>query len=250
MNGPPPSPGSGSSTLTAGETSELMIGHRPSSTASAGIMKTSVTSVLLLLGTSGMAVAQQGGVDTWWTRVSELARRLETVESPISPADAYARFGLVGTWANDCREPASGRNWHVTYRPIAGGDVVNETDYGHATQARMVVRRASIDSQGRLHASGFSTFEELPLPLQTRLGKDGTRPSARIDIVLAKAPDGSVRFMDATTTAEGAPPQKTVTGGLSVNAQTGLAGPPPPPRFACTTPGPDALGTRIGIGQR
>ncbi|TXN21133.1 hypothetical protein FV217_15405 [Methylobacterium sp. WL9] len=214
-------------------------------------MKISVTSALLLLGTSGMAIAQQqGGVDTWWTSISELTRRLETVENPILPAEAYARFGLVGTWSNDCREPASGRNWYVTYRPIEGGNVVSETEFGNGTQARMVVRRALIDSEGRLHASGFSTFEELPLPYQMRFGKDGTRPSARIDIVLAKAPDGSVRFMEATTTAEGAPPQKTVTGGLSVNAQTGLAGPPPPPRFACSNPAPDALGTRIGIGQR
>jgi hypothetical protein len=100
-------------------------------------------------------------------------------------AEVASRWGLIGTWAVDCRKPASDDNPHLTYVIRRAGEVTYERDFG----ARRDVNRVE---QLRVGADGgLELVLAYPQLTQTRrillvMGGDGrTRATANSN------PDGS-----------------------------------------------------------
>jgi len=54
------------------------------------------------------------------------------VAAQPSPEELFRRFGLFGTWATDCAEPATPRNLHVTVSMRDTGQIVEDHDLGLA----------------------------------------------------------------------------------------------------------------------
>ena len=70
-----------------------------------------------------------------------------------APVDAlFQQFGLFGTWAADCRQPASPANPHVSVTAPSPGLVLEDLDLG----ANYAINRYSILSAERLSAEQLS----------------------------------------------------------------------------------------------
>ena len=57
-----------------------------------------------------------------------------------TPAETAAAFGLLGTWAVDCRLPPSVANGYLTYAATPGGNIAHDRDFGSQRNVGEVVR--------------------------------------------------------------------------------------------------------------
>ncbi|KAB2919524.1 MAG: hypothetical protein F9K29_05575 [Hyphomicrobiaceae bacterium] len=106
------------------------------------------------------------------------------VARAATTAETLAQWGLLGTWALDCSQPASSGNGYLTYLATSGGKVVHRREFGSRRDSNDVLE-ATIGRDGTLElVIHFSALA------QTR------------KFVLMKGPDGRVRAM-ANSTVEG-----------------------------------------------
>jgi hypothetical protein len=103
--------------------------------------------------------------------------------------EAYARFGLTGTWAASCSEPASTGNWKMTYMRGAGGEAVRQADRGPGVNSLM----SSVDTAQIITAN----------TLKTRIRNDdqnwGAMNGVAFDMILVKE-DGRIRTIESKGT--------------------------------------------------
>ncbi len=107
------------------------------------------------------------------------------VARAATTAETLAQWGLLGTWALDCSQPASSSNGYLTYRAAGTGKVFHTRDFGSRQDSNEVVE-ATIGRDGML-----GLVIHFPALAQTR------------KFVLMKGPDGRVRAM-SNSTVEGA----------------------------------------------
>ena len=88
-----------------------------------------------------------------------------------TPAETAAAFGLLGTWAVDCRLPPSLGNGYLTYAAAPGGNIAHDRDFGSQRNVGEVVRAS-------LTAGGIDLVVFFPVSAQSR------------QITIAKAADG------------------------------------------------------------
>ena len=67
-----------------------------------------------------------------------------------SVANTLERWGLIGTWSLDCRQPISDRNGSLSYVVRGGGRVTHERDFGGGRRDVNEVQRAGIGVGGTL----------------------------------------------------------------------------------------------------
>jgi hypothetical protein len=91
-----------------------------------------------------------------------------------TPAETAAAFGLLGTWAVDCRLPPSLANAYLTYAATPGGNIAHDRDFGSQRNIGEVVRAS-------LTAGGIDLVVFFPVSAQSR------------QITIAKAGDGRMR---------------------------------------------------------
>jgi hypothetical protein len=91
-----------------------------------------------------------------------------------TPAETAAAFGLLGTWAVDCRLPPSLANGYMTYVAAPGGNVAHDRDFGSQRNVGEIVRAS-------LTAGGIDLVVFFPVTAQSR------------QITLAKSADGRMR---------------------------------------------------------
>lgn len=101
-----------------------------------------------------------------------------------SAAQAAAAWGLVGTWAFDCRLPPSEGNGYLTYQVTPAGGLAHERDFGRRRDANEVLRAAEA-------VGGLELTVYFPASAQTR------------QMVLAKTADGRVRLVSETFASTG-----------------------------------------------
>jgi hypothetical protein len=101
-------------------------------------------------------------------------------------AEVASRWGLIGTWAIDCRKPASDDNPHLTYVIRRAGEVTYERDFGGDRRDVNRVEQLEMAAGG-----GLELVVSYPDLTQTRrhilmMGRDGrTRATSNSN------PDGS-----------------------------------------------------------
>jgi hypothetical protein len=78
-----------------------------------------------------------------------------------TPAETAAAFGLLGTWAVDCRLPPSLANGYLTYAATPGGNIAHDRDFGSQRNVGEVVRAS-------LTAGGIDLVVFFPVPAQSR----------------------------------------------------------------------------------
>jgi len=115
-----------------------------------------------------------------------------------SPGDTLTRWGLIGTWALDCGQPASGSNGYLSYVRHPGGRVTHERDFGDRRDSNEV-QRAQTGRGGALelvvHFAGLGHSRRYTLVM----GLDG-----RIKAIANSRVDGSeVTIRDGRFTANG-----------------------------------------------
>jgi hypothetical protein len=93
--------------------------------------------------------------------------------------ETAAAWGLVGTWAADCRLPPSEGNSYLTYALASGGRMAHERDVGFRRDVAEVVRAA-------LAVGGIDLVVYFPAAAQTR------------QLTIAKSPDGRLRVLADT----------------------------------------------------
>jgi hypothetical protein len=93
-----------------------------------------------------------------------------------TPAQTAAAFGLLGTWAVDCRLPPSIANAWLTYAATPGGNIAHDRDFGSQRNIGEVVRAT-------LTAGGIDLVVFFPVSAQSR------------QITITKAGDGRMRTM-------------------------------------------------------
>jgi len=91
-----------------------------------------------------------------------------------TPAETAAAFGLLGTWAVDCRLPPSLANGYLTYAATPGGNIAHDRDFGSQRNVGEVVRAS-------LTAGGIDLVVFFPVSAQSR------------QITITKAADGRMR---------------------------------------------------------
>ena len=52
-----------------------------------------------------------------------LVLAMPATASAETVAETLQQFGLLGTWADDCRQPPANNNVHTVYEPLANGNV-------------------------------------------------------------------------------------------------------------------------------
>jgi hypothetical protein len=100
-------------------------------------------------------------------------------------AEVASRWGLIGTWAVDCRKPASEDNVHLTYVIRRAGEVTYERNFGNRGDVNRV-EQLKIAAGG-----GLELVVRYPDLTQTRryvliMGRDG-----RVRATSNSNPDGS-----------------------------------------------------------
>jgi hypothetical protein len=91
-----------------------------------------------------------------------------------TPAETAAAFGLLGTWAVDCRLPPSLGNGYLTYAAAPGGNIAHDRDFGSQRNVGEIVRAS-------LTAGGIDLVVFFPVSAQSR------------HIIIARAADGRLR---------------------------------------------------------
>jgi hypothetical protein len=91
-----------------------------------------------------------------------------------TPAETAAAFGLLGTWAVDCRLPPSLANAYLTFAATPGGNIAHDRDFGSQRNIGEVVRAS-------LTAGGIDLVVFFPVSAQSR------------QITITKAGDGRMR---------------------------------------------------------
>src|SRR5262245_11624773 len=91
-----------------------------------------------------------------------------------TPAETAAAFGLLGTWAVDCRFPPSVGNGYMTWVAAPGGNIAHDRDFGSQRNVGEVMRAS-------LTAGGIDLVVFFPATAQSR-------PST-----IDRAPDGRLR---------------------------------------------------------
>ena len=112
------------------------------------------------------------------------AMALPTSARAETAAEAAAAWGLVGTWAFDCRLPPSEGNGYLTYQVTPAGGLAHERDFGRRRDANEVLRAA--ESVGGLELTVY-----FPAAAQTR------------QLVLARSADGRMRLVSETLASTG-----------------------------------------------
>jgi hypothetical protein len=64
------------------------------------------------------------------------------------PSEIAEQWGLLGTWAFRCNQPASRSNTHYTYEPEQGGKLIIRNDYGDGANSSEVTSAAPRDDGG------------------------------------------------------------------------------------------------------
>jgi hypothetical protein len=103
-----------------------------------------------------------------------LALGQSAVARAETPAETAAAFGLLGTWAVDCRLPPSAANGYLTYAATPGGNIAHDRDFGSQRNIGEVVRAS-------LTAGGIDLVVFFPVSAQSR------------QITIARAADGRLR---------------------------------------------------------
>ena len=91
-------------------------------------------------------------------------------------AETAAAWGLMGTWAADCRLPPSEINGYLSYAAAPGGRLAHERDFGLRRDVADVLRAT-------LAVGGIELVVYFPAAAQTR------------QIIIAKSPDGRLRVV-------------------------------------------------------
>ena len=91
-------------------------------------------------------------------------------------AETAMGWGLVGTWATDCRLPPSESNGYQSYSAASGGRLAHERDFGYRRDAGEILRAA-------LAVGGIDLTIYFPAAAQTR------------QVTLGKSPDGRMRVL-------------------------------------------------------
>ena len=143
-------------------------------------------------------------VSTWMLAcgiAALLAASLAPAASAQTVASTLERWGLFGTWSEDCsRSPSPGQGGRLSYRPLQGGKVLHERDFGTSRDSREILMAAIIPG-GPIEI--FASFE--PVGGMRRWvfvkGADGrikTVENSRIDGTEATIENG--RFRDGRET--------------------------------------------------
>jgi hypothetical protein len=111
-------------------------------------------------------------------RLSVLASALAlaSMAHAENPAETAAAWGLMGTWAADCRLPPSENNTYLSYVAASGGRLTHERDAGIRRDVADVVRTT-------LAVGGIDLVVYFPAAAQTR------------QLTIAKSPDGRLRVL-------------------------------------------------------
>ena len=91
-----------------------------------------------------------------------------------TPAETAAAFGLLGTWAVDCRLPPSLANAYLSYVATPGGNIAHDRDFGSQRNVGEIMRAS-------LTAGGIDLVVFFPVTAQSR------------QITITKAADGRMR---------------------------------------------------------
>lgn len=91
-----------------------------------------------------------------------------------TPAETAAAFGLLGTWAVDCRLPPSAVNGYLTYAATPGGNIAHDRDFGSQRNIGEVMRAS-------LTAGGIDLVVFFPVSAQSR------------QMTITKTADGRIR---------------------------------------------------------
>src|SRR5262245_6974585 len=74
-----------------------------------------------------------------------LVASLASAASAQTVASTLERWGLFGTWAEDCsRSPSPGQGGRLSYFPLQGGKVLHERDFGTSRDSREILMAAII----------------------------------------------------------------------------------------------------------
>ena len=152
------------------------------------------------------------------------------------PAKVLAEFGLTGTWASACDQPAGPRNPKVTYEPRPEGQVDGVGDLGPDGSTRATALEAFIDQDHRLHMTTYATFDHLPKAMRESLEKSGLRPNLTTKSIQAMSGDHSLITEDSIVELDGSAAHM-VSGGYLINQATQAPGPKMPARFKCSDAG-------------
>jgi hypothetical protein len=107
-----------------------------------------------------------------------------------STAEIASRWGLIGTWALDCSQPASGSNGYLTYVVRRAGQVSHERDFGDRQDVNEV-KQLSVGFGGALelvidfpalkHARKFTLLmgPDGRIKAMANSRADGTEPTIR-----------------------------------------------------------------------
>jgi hypothetical protein len=80
-----------------------------------------------------------------------------------SAADTLASYGMLGTWANDCSQPASSTNFYAVYKRSSGGQVTrvyyNDPDKVYNTYIIVDAIRVSDDQVAYRQKGSDGTVE-------------------------------------------------------------------------------------------
>jgi hypothetical protein len=92
-------------------------------------------------------------------------------------ADIMERWGLLGTWAVDCKRPPAINNTYLSYVKSGGGKVLHERNFGNRRDSREVLS-ATVSPEGRIEVTA-----------------DFGRGGGMRRWSLARVPDGRIRTM-------------------------------------------------------
>jgi hypothetical protein len=134
--------------------------------------------------------------------VLALVTAASAAAEPATIEELFQQFGLFGTWANDCKQPATRANPHVTIFMPSPGLVLEDHDNGAAFERnRYSMLQAARVSESRLSVDviflpGTPDEERQKLVFEVR---DGTRRT------IFNQPDGGeVRVREGIALGNGA----------------------------------------------
>lgn len=100
--------------------------------------------------------------------------------SARSPVDDARKFGLIGTWAIDCKAKPSSSSGFLSYRVEPNGRLVHKRDFGNAKDQNEVTE-TKLRADGKLEV--IFDFKNLSPPHKRR-------------VLFMRLPDGSIRSME------------------------------------------------------
>ena len=124
---------------------------------------------------------------------------LSPVATADTASDALAKFGLIGTWAADCQEPASLANPYVQFVAVPDGTVARQTLLGEGEAPVVNVIESAQAGSGDHLSTRERNSKGVVLQIDVAKVADGVR------VMSSKRSDGREPIKNGILTGNGKP---------------------------------------------